>query len=121
MPEIRRGAVIGLTLLHARFADRLAGPAMRTVLVGYQSRDGALVDAVTETAPVFDDGRLADVPVIDLLTTPVHVLAGVWVDQLSRGATPTAAARATPPEPTDLILQHGPSPGGAVVRRRWLP
>jgi glucosamine--fructose-6-phosphate aminotransferase (isomerizing) len=77
IPEIRQGLVVGLTLLHARFADRLAGEAMRAVLEGYQSRYGALVDAVTETAS-FADERLGDLPVIDLLTSPVHVLAEAW-------------------------------------------
>jgi glucosamine--fructose-6-phosphate aminotransferase (isomerizing) len=77
IPEIRRGTVDGLTLLHARFADRLAGETMRAVLEGYQSRYGALVDAVTETTS-FDDDRLGELPVIDLLTSPVHVLAEAW-------------------------------------------
>jgi glucosamine--fructose-6-phosphate aminotransferase (isomerizing) len=77
VPEIRQGSVVGLTLLHARFADRLPGPAMRAVLEGYQARYGALVDAVTETA-TFADERLGDLPVIDLLTSPVHVLAEAW-------------------------------------------
>jgi glucosamine--fructose-6-phosphate aminotransferase (isomerizing) len=77
IPEIRQGAVCGLTLLHGRFADRLPGDAMRAVLEGYQARYGALVDAVTETAN-FSDGRLGDLPVIDLLTSPVHVLAEAW-------------------------------------------
>jgi glucosamine--fructose-6-phosphate aminotransferase (isomerizing) len=77
IPEIRQGVVVGLTLLHARFADRLGGGAMRAVLEGYQSRYGALVDAVTETAS-FADERLGDLPVIDLLTSPVHVLAEAW-------------------------------------------
>ena len=78
VPEIRRGDVVGLTLLHGRFAGRLPGPDMRAVLEGYQARYGALVDAVTETNPVFDDDRLATVPVIDLLVSPVHVLAEAW-------------------------------------------
>ena len=77
IPEIRQGTVDGLTLLHARFADRLPGTTMRAVLEGYQSRYGALVDAVTETAS-FDDERLGDLPVIDLLTSPVYVLAEAW-------------------------------------------
>jgi glucosamine--fructose-6-phosphate aminotransferase (isomerizing) len=77
VPEISRGSVVGLTLLHARFAARLRGEAMRAVLEGYQARYGALVDAVTETAG-FSDERLGDLPVIDLLTSPVHVLAEAW-------------------------------------------
>ncbi len=78
VPEIHRGEVVGMTLLHARFADRLPGAEMRAVLEGYQSRYGALVDAVTESQPEFDDGRLGDLAVIDLLTSPVHVLATAW-------------------------------------------
>jgi glucosamine--fructose-6-phosphate aminotransferase (isomerizing) len=77
VPEIRQGGVVGITLLHARFADRLPGATMRAVLEGYQSRYGALVDAVTETA-AFSDARLGELPVIDLLTSPVHVLAEAW-------------------------------------------
>jgi glucosamine--fructose-6-phosphate aminotransferase (isomerizing) len=77
VPEIRQGTVGGITLLHARFADRLPGDAMRAVLEGYQARYGALVDAVTETTN-FSDDRLADLPVIDLLTSPVHGLAEAW-------------------------------------------
>ena len=77
IPEIRQGTVDGLTLLHARFADRLPAAAMRSVLEGYQSRYGALVDAVTETTNFADD-RLSDLPVIDLLTSPVYVLAEAW-------------------------------------------
>jgi glucosamine--fructose-6-phosphate aminotransferase (isomerizing) len=77
IPEIHQGTVDGLTLLHARFATRLPGETMRAVLEGYQSRYGALVDAVTETAS-FDDARLGSLPVIDLLTSPVHVLAEAW-------------------------------------------
>ncbi|MGH8997787.1 MAG: SIS domain-containing protein [Acidimicrobiia bacterium] len=81
IPEITGGAVVGITLLHARFAERLAPSAMRAVLEGYQSRYGALVDAVTETEPAFDEARLGEVAVIDLLTSPVHVLAARWRDQ----------------------------------------
>ncbi|HLF40560.1 MAG TPA: glucosamine-6-phosphate synthase, partial [Acidimicrobiia bacterium] len=79
IPEIHRGEVTGITLLHATFADRLPGETMRAVLEGYQQRYGALVDAVTETHPEFDDGRLGEVPVIDLLTSPVYVVAKAWV------------------------------------------
>ncbi|MCU1460740.1 MAG: glucosamine 6-phosphate synthetase, contains amidotransferase and phosphosugar isomerase domain [Acidimicrobiales bacterium] len=78
VPETKDSSVTGVTLLHARFADRLDGAAMRAVLEGYQGRYAALVDAVTETEPRFDDERLAGVPVIDLLTSPVHVLAQHW-------------------------------------------
>jgi glucosamine--fructose-6-phosphate aminotransferase (isomerizing) len=78
VPEIVRGNVLGITLLHSHFADRLPPAAMRAVLEGYQARYDALVDAVTETNPTFDEAGLERVPVIELLTSPVHVLAGHW-------------------------------------------
>ena len=43
-----------------------------------QQRYSALVDAVTETEPSFDDAVLGTVPVIDLLTSPVYVLSQRW-------------------------------------------
>jgi hypothetical protein len=38
------------------------------------------VDAVTEAQPHFDDAVLGRVPMIDLLTEPVAVLARYWSD-----------------------------------------
>jgi glutamine---fructose-6-phosphate transaminase (isomerizing) len=78
VPEVKHNETIGLTLLHVRFAEHLAPDAMRAVLQGYQGRYGALKDAVTETEPTFDDALLATIPVIDLLTEPVYVLAERW-------------------------------------------
>jgi len=51
---------------------------MRAALQGYQGRYGALKDAVTETESTFDDAVLGTVPVVDLLTQPVYVLAERW-------------------------------------------
>ncbi len=78
VPEIKQNQAVGLTLLHVRFAERLAPEVMRAVLQGYQGRYGALKDAVTETEPTFDDARLGTVAVIELLTAPVYVLAERW-------------------------------------------
>jgi glucosamine--fructose-6-phosphate aminotransferase (isomerizing) len=78
VPEVKHNETVGLTLLHVSFATRLAPDTMRGVLHGYQGRYGALKDAVTETEPSFDDAILAEVPVIDLLTKPVYVLAERW-------------------------------------------
>ena len=77
-PEVERSRVVGLVLLHVRFAGRLAPGEARSVLEGYQGRYAALVDAVTETEPVLDDGVLGEVPIVELLTQPVHVLAQRW-------------------------------------------
>ena len=77
-PEVERSRVVGLVLLHVRFAERLAPGAARGVLEGYQGRYAALVDAVTETEPVFDDEVLGEVTIVELLTQPVYVLAKRW-------------------------------------------
>ena len=81
VPEVKANQTTGVTLLHVQFHDRLSPEAARGVLQGYgggQGRYAALKDAVTETEPTFDDARLADVALIDLLTQPVNVLAEKW-------------------------------------------
>ena len=59
---------------------------------GYRGRYAALKDAVTETEVAFDDARLADVPLVDLLTEPVYVLA----EQLARRGTDAGRGRDGP-------------------------
>jgi glucosamine--fructose-6-phosphate aminotransferase (isomerizing) len=78
VPELKGNQVTGLTLLHVEFRPRLAPDVARGVLQGYRGRYAALKDAVTETEPTFDDSRLADVDLVDLLTEPVYVLAERW-------------------------------------------
>jgi glutamine---fructose-6-phosphate transaminase (isomerizing) len=77
-PEVKDNQVVGITLLHARFHEQLDPTTARQVLSGYRGRYSALVDAVTETEPQFDDSLLAEQPIIDLLVEPVHVLAQSW-------------------------------------------
>ena len=48
------------------------------MLSGYRGRFAALKDAVTETEPIFREDLLGAVPVVDLLTEPVYVLADRW-------------------------------------------
>src|SRR6266540_2529353 len=78
VPELKGNQTTGLTLLHVAFHPRLAPEVARGVLQGYRGRYAALKDAITETEPTFDDTRLADVDVVDLLTEPVYVLAERW-------------------------------------------
>ncbi len=78
VPETKDAQVVGMTLLHARFHDRLPPAGALAVLQGYRDRYDALVDAVTETEPVFDEEVLGRVDLIDLLTQPVHILADRW-------------------------------------------
>jgi hypothetical protein len=78
VPEAKGSEVTGITLLHVEFVDRLDAAAAARVLEGYQTRLEALRDAVTELEPTFRDDVLAAVPVVDLLTLPVNVLAEHW-------------------------------------------
>jgi glutamine---fructose-6-phosphate transaminase (isomerizing) len=77
-PEVEDNEVTGISLLHVRFHDRLEPEVARQVLAGYRGRYSALVDAVTETEPTFDDALLGEVPIVELLVDPVHVLAERW-------------------------------------------
>ncbi len=78
VPEVKGSQVTGLTLLHVRFVDRLEPAAMRGVLNSYRDRYAAIRDAVTETEPTFRDDVLGRLPVVDILTQPVYVLAEEW-------------------------------------------
>ena len=78
VPEIKDGQPTGLSLLHVRLRDDLALPSLRSVLQGYRNRYAAIKHAVTETEPVFRDDLLMDVPVIELMTEPVNLLAEHW-------------------------------------------
>ena len=78
VPEVAAGAAVGITLLHVRFEDSLPAPVARSVLQGYRNRYSELRDAVTETEPAFDEDRLAEIAVVDLLTAPIGDLADHW-------------------------------------------
>ena len=78
VPETKGAEVTGLTLLHVDYHGELAPEDARSVLEGYQTRMAALTDAVLETEESFDDAVLGTVPIVDLLTEPVHVLREAW-------------------------------------------
>lgn len=78
VPEAKDGEVVGLTLLHVTFAGTLAPSEAHAVLEGYQGRYAALTDAVTETEPSLRDDVLGTIPIVELLTEPVNVLADRW-------------------------------------------
>jgi glucosamine--fructose-6-phosphate aminotransferase (isomerizing) len=78
VPETKGNEVTGIALLHVAFHDRVPAEVAAAVLDGYQTRLAALRDAVTEIEPAFRDEVLAEVPVVDLLVEPVHVLAERW-------------------------------------------
>ena len=78
IPEAKGNQCTGITLLHCRFADSLPAGRMRSVLEAYRGRYAALKDAVTETEPTFRDDLLGEFAPIEVLTTPVYVLADRW-------------------------------------------
>ncbi len=78
VPEIKAGTTTGITLLHVQFHDRLPAAVARGVLQGYDRRYDRLVDWVMETEGTFRDDRLAEVPVVDLLTLPISDVADHW-------------------------------------------
>jgi glutamine---fructose-6-phosphate transaminase (isomerizing) len=78
VPEVKGSQATGITLLHVRYADRLTPNVAKAVLEGYRDRYAQLHDQVTETEPVFRDDLLGAVSVVDLLTSPVQVLAERW-------------------------------------------
>src|SRR3954471_6435824 len=78
IPETKDNHCTGITQLHVRFEDRLPVAACRGVLQGYRNRYAALKDAVTETEPTFREDLLGELPIVDLLTKPVHALADRW-------------------------------------------
>jgi glucosamine--fructose-6-phosphate aminotransferase (isomerizing) len=78
VPETKENQTTELTLLHVRFEDRLPVAAAAGVLQGYRSRYAALRDAVTETEPTFREEVLGELPIVDLLEQPVHLLADRW-------------------------------------------
>jgi glucosamine--fructose-6-phosphate aminotransferase (isomerizing) len=78
VPEVKDNQTTGITLLHAKFHDRLRPPAMRGVLQGYRERYAALRDMVTETEPTFREDVLGEIDVLELLTLPVVELAARW-------------------------------------------
>ncbi|WP_229022958.1 SIS domain-containing protein [Actinomarinicola tropica] len=78
VPEVKGQQTTGITLLHVALTDHLPAGAARSVLQGYRGRYAALRDAVMETEPAFRDDLLAEVPVVELLTSPIQPLADRW-------------------------------------------
>ncbi|MDX2380427.1 MAG: SIS domain-containing protein [Acidimicrobiia bacterium] len=78
VPEVKSGETTGITLLHVVLHDRLPADEMRGVLQGYDGRYDRLVDWVTETEGAFDDSRLGELSVEELLIGPISDTADHW-------------------------------------------
>lgn len=78
VPEVKADVCTGITLLHVRLHDRLPADTMRGVLQGYDHRFDRLVDWVSETEGEFDQSKLGELPVDDLLIAPISETADLW-------------------------------------------
>ncbi|MFN8016156.1 MAG: SIS domain-containing protein [Acidimicrobiia bacterium] len=80
IPEIHRSKTTGITLLHFDPIDneKLSIESRKRILEGYKQRLYALRDAVTETKDSFDESKLAEIDIVELLTEPVFTLAKYW-------------------------------------------
>lgn len=78
LPEVSGGEAVGLVLLHLELPDRLEARVAREVLRRYRDRFSRLRNAVTETEADFDELRLAEVPVLALLTGDPWEIADYW-------------------------------------------
>jgi glutamine---fructose-6-phosphate transaminase (isomerizing) len=78
VPEVRDKRTVGLTLVHVALRPDLSLTSLKTVLQGYRNRYNALRDIVMETEPTFRDDVLPTIPVVELMTTPLHDLADYW-------------------------------------------
>jgi glucosamine--fructose-6-phosphate aminotransferase (isomerizing) len=85
VPESKGAQVVGITLLHVVFHDRLPAATMKAVLQGYDNRYDRLVDWVTETEGSFREDRLADIRVDDLLILPISDTADHWLTKTQQG------------------------------------
>lgn len=78
VPEVKGAQTVGLTLLQVDLKQRVPADVAHAVLSGYRNRYAALRGAITETELTFDDARLAETDLVDLLTEPVFDLADRW-------------------------------------------
>jgi len=78
VPETKGGHVVGLTLLHVVFHDRLPQATVKAVLQGYDNRYERLKDWVMETEGTFREDRLGEMSVADLLILPISDAADLW-------------------------------------------
>ena len=79
VPETKAGVCNGITLLHVEFHDYISVDDARTCLQGYDNRYERLVDWVTETEGSFDESKLGEISVADLLISPISEAANHWV------------------------------------------
>ena len=78
VPEVKSGETTGLSLLHVALHEQLPADVMRGVLQGYDRRYDRLVDWVSETEGSFDDSRLEELSVEQLLIRPISETADHW-------------------------------------------
>lgn len=80
VPEVKNGQTTGVTLCHVSVTEDLGASTARSVLQGYRNRYRQLVDVVTERQPSFREDILAEVPTVELLTSPISDVAARWTE-----------------------------------------
>ena len=81
IPEIKRSHCVGITILHIEINDNLDLSARKNILEGYKQKLFAIRDSVTETEETFDELKLLDTDIMELLTEPVAILSQLWISK----------------------------------------
>ncbi len=80
VPEVKAKKTTGLTLCHIRLEESLDAQTARSVLQGYRNRYRQLSDFVTEVRPTLRQDLLAEVPTVELLTSPISSVGSYWIE-----------------------------------------
>lgn len=78
IPEVKGSITTGITLVHVKLHDFIAPANARAMLQGYDRRYDRLVDWVSETEGGFNEDRLAEISVVEMLTSPISEVAKHW-------------------------------------------
>jgi glucosamine--fructose-6-phosphate aminotransferase (isomerizing) len=78
IPEVKGSNTTGITLVHVKLHELISPANARAMLQGYDRRYDRLVDWVSETEGGFNEDRLAEISVVEMLTSPISEVAKHW-------------------------------------------
>ena len=81
VPEIKRSKCVGITILHIDINENLDLDSRKNILEGYKQKLFAISDNVTETEDSFDESKLLEIDIMELLTQPVVTLSQHWINK----------------------------------------
>ena len=81
VPEIKRSKCVGITILHVDINENLDLDSRKNILEGYKQKLFAISDNVTETEDSFDESKLLEIDIMELLTQPVVTLSQHWINK----------------------------------------